>query len=151
MKAAPSRDTAWAMSEENVDLVRDLYALGDWLNPTPDETDLAFRDYLDEQFELRLPPDYPEGKPVFRGREGVAQWRAMLREAWDEWRVEPERFLDAGERVVVFARLMGTGGASGVPFELETTHVLTIHAGRIASMHVYRDRSEALEAAGVRE
>jgi hypothetical protein len=38
-----------------------------------------------------------------------------------------------------------------VPFELETTHVLTIHADRVASMQVYRDRSEALEAAGLSE
>jgi ketosteroid isomerase-like protein len=139
------------MSEENVKLVRNLYALGDFLNPNPAEVDQAFRDYLDEQFELRLPPDYPEGELVFRGREGVAQWRVMLQEAWDEWRIEPERFLDAGGRVVVFARLVGKGETSGVPFDLETTHVLTIHADRVASMHVYRDRSDALEAAGLRE
>jgi ketosteroid isomerase-like protein len=139
------------MSQENVDLVRNLYALGDFLNPNPDEIDQVFRDYLDEQFEARLPPDYPEGEPVFRGREGLDQLSAMLQEVWDEWRLEPERFLDAGDRVVVFARLLGKGGASGVPFELETTHVLTIHAGRVTSLHAYRDRSEALEAAGLRE
>ena len=138
------------MSQENVDLVRNLYALGDFLNPNPDEIDRAFRDYLDEQFELRLPPDYPEGEPVFRGREGLAQVTAMLQEAWREWRFEPERFLDAGERAVVFARIVGKGGASGLPFELETTHVWTIHVGRAASLHAYRDRSEALEAAGLR-
>src|SRR6266508_4241462 len=137
------------MSQENVDLVRNLYALGDFLNPNPDEIDRAFRDYLDEQFELRLPPDYPEGEPVFRGREGLAQVTAMLQEAWREWRFEPERFLDAGERVVVFARIVGKGGASGLPFELETTHVWTIHAGRATSLLAYRDRSQALEAAGL--
>jgi hypothetical protein len=37
-----------------------------------------------------------------------------------EW---PERFLDAGDHVVVFARIEAEGGASGVPIELETTHV----------------------------
>jgi uncharacterized protein len=139
------------MSQENVEIVRNMYALGDFLNPNPGEIDQAFRDYLDEQFELRLPPDYPEGEPVFRGREGLAQATAMLREVWREWRFEPERFLDAGDRVVAFARIVGKGGASGVPFELETAHVWTIHAGRAASMHVYRDRSEALEAAGLSE
>jgi hypothetical protein len=139
------------MSRENVQLVRNLYELGDLLNPNPDEIDRVFRDYLDEQFEAHLPPDYPEGEPVFRGRDGVAQLSAMLREAWGEWHMEPERFLDAGDRVVVFARLMGRGGASGVPFELETAHVWTIDAGRATFMHAYRDRSEALEAAGVSE
>jgi ketosteroid isomerase-like protein len=75
----------------------------------------------------------------------------MLREAWREWRFEPERFIDAGDRVVVFARLLGKGVGSGAPFELETAHVWTIHSGRAASMYAYRDRSEALEAAGLRE
>jgi ketosteroid isomerase-like protein len=139
------------MSEENVEIVRNLYALGDFLNPNPAEIDQAFRDYLDEQFELRLPPDYPEGEPIFRGREGLAQVNAMLREVWREWRFEGERFLDAGERVVVFARIVGKGAASGVPFELETTHVWTIHDSRVASLHAYRDRDAALEAAGLRE
>jgi len=139
------------MSQENVDLVRNLYALGDLLNPNPDEIDRAFRDYLDEQFEAHLPPDYPEGEPVFRGRDGVAQISTMLQEVWAEWELEAERFLDAGDRVVVFARLVGKGVGSGAPFELETAHVWTIHSGRAASMYAYRDRSEALEAAGLRE
>jgi ketosteroid isomerase-like protein len=138
------------MSRENVELVRNLYALELFLTANPDAIDRAFRDYLDEQVEVHLPPDYPEGEPVFRGREGAAQIRTMLQEVWGEWRLEPERFLDAGDRVVVFARLVGKGGASGAPFEMETTHVLTIHAGRVASLHAYRDRSEALEAVGLR-
>jgi ketosteroid isomerase-like protein len=140
------------MSQENVELVESLYELirlG--IHTPPEEVDRLFRDHLDAGFELHLPPDYPEGEPVFRGREGMAQFIAMLQEAWSEWRLEPERFLEAGDRVVVFARLVGKGGASGVPFELETTHVWTIQAGRIPSMDVYRDRAAALEAAGLRE
>jgi uncharacterized protein len=139
------------MSRENVDLVRRVYALGDILSLSPDQIDRAFRDYLDDQFEARLPPDYPEGEPVFRGREGVAQFAAMIRETWDEWHFEPERFLEAGDRVVVFVQIRGKGGASGVPIELESTHVWTIRFGRAVSLQVYRDRTEALEASGLRE
>jgi ketosteroid isomerase-like protein len=135
------------MSEENVELVRRLYALGDLLSLSPDQIDRAFRDYLDDEFEARLPPDYPEGEPVFRGREGVAQMSAMIRETWAEWHFEPECFLDAGDRVVVFVHIVGKGGASGVPVELESTHVWTIRAGRAASLHAYRDRAQALEDA----
>ena len=65
--------------------------------------------------------------------------------------VRAERFLDAGDQVVVFARIVGRGKASGAPFELETTPVWTIRAGRAMSVHAYRDRSQALEAAGLRE
>jgi ketosteroid isomerase-like protein len=138
------------MSEENIDLVQNMYALWD-LDATPELIDQAFREYLDEHFELRLPPDYPEGELVFRGRDGWDQLIAMLRDTWSEWRFEPERFLDAGDKVVVFVRIVGKGGGSGVPFELETSHVLTIHAGRVVSAQAYRNRAEALEAAGLRE
>jgi hypothetical protein len=59
------------------------------LDATPELIDQAFREYLDEHFELRLPPDYPEGEPVFRGRDGWDQLIAMLRDTWSEWRFEP--------------------------------------------------------------
>jgi uncharacterized protein len=140
------------MSKENVEIVRSLYETGMLVTAGPAEIERIFRDYpVDEQFELRLPPDYPEGEPVFRGRAGMAQVLAMLRDTWSEWRQEPERFLDAGDRVVVFLRIVAEGGASGVPIEFETTHVWTVRTGRATSMHAYRDRSEALEAAGLRE
>jgi ketosteroid isomerase-like protein len=139
------------MSQENVELARRLYAEGDLLHATTEQIDRVFRDDLDENFEFRLPGDYPEGEPVFRGRDGVDQLAAMLSETWRDWHFEPERFLDAGDRVVVFARIVGQGAASGVPLELETTHVWTIRGGRATSMHVYRARSEALEAAGLSE
>ena len=140
------------MSEENVELVRRLYEMGDFLDATPELIDRAFREDLDEQFEFRLPPDYPEGEPVFRGRQGIAELRAMLRDTWTEWQVEPERYLDAGgNRVVVFVHTLAVGGASHAPIEFESAHVWTIPAGRATSVQVYRDRSEALEAAGLSE
>ena len=135
------------MSEENVELVRRLYAVGDLLDATSEQFDRVFREDLAEDFEFHLPGDYPEGEPVFRGRDGVDRLVAMLAETWQEWHFEPEHFLDGGDRVVVFARVVGRGGASGVPVELETTHVWTIRAGRAVSMHAFRIRSDALEAA----
>ena len=139
------------MSEENVELARRVYIEGDLLQTTSEQIDRLFREHLDEDFEFRLPGDYPEGEPVFRGRGGVDQLVDMLSETWSEWQFEPERFLDAGDQVVVFARIVGRGKASGAPFELETTHVWTVRAGRAMSVHAYRDRSQALEAAGLRE
>ncbi len=144
------------MSHENVEFVRRWYAsLPDLRDTDPAEdrafTDRVFREYLDEGWELRLPGGYPEGTPVFRGREGLAQLAAMLRDTWAEWRFEPERFIDAGNRVVVFVRVVARGSASGVPIELPDAHVVTVRDGRMTSTRVYRDRSEALEAVGLRE
>ena len=75
----------------------------------------------------------------------------MLADTWGKWRFEPDRFVDAGDRVVVSVRILGEGGASGVPIELETTHVWTIRGGRAMSVHAYRNRSQALEAIGLSE
>src|SRR5271157_819964 len=142
------------MMSPNIELVRRwsafLPSLGG-TDPNDDSAtiDRAFRDYLDEEYELRLPGGYPEGEPVFRGREGFAQLLAMLRDAWAEWRFEPERFIDAGEQVVVFVRVVARGSASGVPIELPDAHVVSLHGARLTSTCVYRDRSEALEAAGL--
>jgi ketosteroid isomerase-like protein len=138
------------MSQENVELVRGLYDL-DVFGASSAELDLVFRDYADERFQLRLPFDYPEGEQVFRGREGMSQLIALLHETWGRWRLEPERFLDAGDRVLVFARLLAEGGASGVLIELQTSHFWTVRGGRATSVQVYRDRSEGLKAAGLRE
>lgn len=106
----------------------------------------SFRELLDECYELRLPSGYPEGEPTFTMREGLAQMAAMLRDAWSEWRFETERFLDAGDRVVVFVRVVARGAGSGVPIELPDAHVVTVHNGRLTRTRVYRDRANALKA-----
>ena len=142
------------MSQENVELVRRWYELLPDLrdmNPDDDEAflDRVFRDYLDERWELRLPAGYPEGEPVFVGREGVAALAAMLRDTWAEWRFEPERFIDAGDSVVVFVRVIAKGSASGVPVGLDDAHVVAGRDARMTSARVYRHRSEALEAVGL--
>jgi ketosteroid isomerase-like protein len=135
------------MSEENVSLVRDMYELlPDLRNPDSDTVARLFRDYADPWFELHLPPDYPEGEQVLRGWEGMESFAAGLRETWSEWGFVPERFLDADDRVLVFARLVAVGHESGVPVELETNHLWTVRKGRAISLCVYRDRAEALDA-----
>jgi ketosteroid isomerase-like protein len=143
------------MSQENVKLVRRWYlSLPDLATDAGDErafVDRAFRDYLDEQVEIRAPTGVSGGEPVFHGREGVVQLSATICNAWAEWRFEPVRLLGAGDRVVVFVRVVGKGRASRVPIEMNNTHVVTILNGRIKSIRVYRDRQQALEAVGLRE
>ena len=140
------------MSQENVELAKSVYALiAPGIHTSSDQIDRLFSDRLDERFELHLPSDYPEGEPVFRGREGMARFIGMLRDTWGDWRYEPEEFRDAGDRMVVLGRILAEGDASGVPIELKTAHVWTIRDGRAISVHVYRDGAEALEAAGLSE
>ena len=144
------------MSRENVELVRRIYAATPELRNAGPADDAAFlgrmfRDFWDADLVFRLPAEYPEGDRVLRGREGVTAFIAMLRQAWSEWHFVPERLFDVGDRVLVLIRVVAVGHESGVPIELESAHVWTIRDGRAKSARIYRDRSEALEAVGLRE
>ena len=123
------------MSQENVEVLRRGYEALDrgdadaWLE--------AFHPDVEAQ--------------VLRGREGVGRIFALLRDTWADWRIEPERFLDAGDRVVVFVRMRAKGAGSGAEIEFERAQVWSFREGRATSMRVYKDRAEALEAVGLRE
>jgi ketosteroid isomerase-like protein len=152
LEAAGLRDQAEL--RDDVDFVRRLYKDGGpfALPMGPDQErallDHLFEEYYDERFEVHMPPDYPEGEQTFVGRRGMAKLIAVLRDSWTKWRFEAERFIDAGDRVIVLIRVLAEGGASGVATERETAHVWAIRDGRLVSIQIYRDRSEAFKAVG---
>jgi ketosteroid isomerase-like protein len=133
--------------EDNAELVRRGYrVLEDLRNDPEGPADRLLRDLVDERFELHLPASYPEGAQVFRGPGGLERWTAKTREIWDEWRFELERFLEAGDRVVVLVHVVAEGGLSGVHLERDTAHVWTVADGKLTRCEVFLDRAEALEA-----
>jgi ketosteroid isomerase-like protein len=145
------------MSQENVELVSRLYAEeGPFALPLSADAEKAlldrmFGEYYEEQVEVHMPPDYPEGEQVLVGRRGMAELLAMLRDSWTEFRFEPERFIDCGPRVTVFIRVIAQGSVSGLATEQKTAHVWAVRHGRLASIQIYRDRAQALEAVGLSE
>jgi ketosteroid isomerase-like protein len=141
---------ARAARADTVDLVRRTYrAIEDLFGDRPGALDDAFRNTLDERFELLLPATYPEGARVMAGRDGLKRWVATTQEIWDEWRFEPETFIPAGDQVVALVRVVARGALSGVPLVRETAHLWTVELGRVTRCEVYLDRAKALEAAGV--
>jgi ketosteroid isomerase-like protein len=144
---SPWRDTAWAMSEENVELVRRAYAE---LGPYPAEVDpSAFARFAAPDVELDLSAVYSDA-PRVRGLEAAIGLTRSL--PWGRSvKLEPERFFDVDDdRVLVFMRVTAKGEGSGVPVELRDAHELTIRDGLCTRIKVYLDRNQALEAAGLR-
>jgi ketosteroid isomerase-like protein len=143
------------VAEDSVQLVKRLYDEGGpfALPLGPDDEaellDRLFDEFYDEQLESRMPADYPEGEQVYVGRGGMSDLIALLRDSWTEWRFEAERFIDAGDRVVVLIRVVARGGASGLPSERETAHIWSVRNGRLASIQIFRDRDDALAAVGL--
>jgi ketosteroid isomerase-like protein len=62
-----------------------------------------------------------------------------------------EEFIDAGDQVVVTVHYTGRGRGSGVPFDDRLFDVYTLREGKIIRKREFRDRSAALDAAGVDE
>jgi ketosteroid isomerase-like protein len=86
---------------------------------------------------------------VYHGLAGFARgWREWL-EAWTSYRIEVEDFIDAGDKVVSLVRVAARTARDDVLMHHTPGAVWTIRDGKVASIHFYLDRSEALEAAGV--
>jgi ketosteroid isomerase-like protein len=109
----------------------------------------ALLDLCDPQIEWWDRADDP-GADVHRGHEGVAEFVANLFEA-AEWHIEMEDCIDARDFVVLDARLVGRGRASGASFDERQAYTYRVRDGRITEIREYREMSEALEAVGLSE
>ena len=65
--------------------------------------------------------------------------------------VPAEEYIDAGDTIVVACRARGMGRASGMDLDQKLALVWTARDGELVSTEVFRDRIDALEAAGLRE
>jgi ketosteroid isomerase-like protein len=70
---------------------------------------------------------------------------------WTDYRLDVEELIDAGPSVVLVIREQARGKGSGVPHELRFAQVLTFHRSKIIRVEYFRDKADALEAAGLEE
>jgi uncharacterized protein len=122
------------MSQANVELVRSIHRL--WNEGQP------ARDLIDANLEYVNPSNAVEsGTHIGRSRLN------RVREVYPDFRIEPERFIDAGEDVVVLGIARGTS-ASGVEAEWRQGYVWTVRDGRAVRFRWFNDPRQALEAVG---
>jgi ketosteroid isomerase-like protein len=105
---------------------------------------------LDPEIEWSEPQDFPGGG-TYHGREGAKRYLEQSRAAWAEVNSEPERFIIAGDRIVVFvhARVRPAGGNQFQ--EVNLADVYTFREGKAIQMRAFADRQEALHWAGVED
>jgi ketosteroid isomerase-like protein len=131
------------MSQENVELVRRAYV-------AVNERDQAtLEEIIAHDIELRATGRLPDAGTVIRGREAVKDWWTELLAALD-MRVEVDEYIDAGDAVVAVIRQTARGIASGVETTNRIVAVYRIRDGKLTRIDAYRNRREALEAAGLR-
>jgi ketosteroid isomerase-like protein len=86
---------------------------------------------------------------VYRGRAEVDRFLRSF-ELFESVVLEPERFIDAGDWVIVpnSARFRGRAGIETVA---RSVVGYELHSGRVAGVYLYGELAEALEAAGLSE
>jgi ketosteroid isomerase-like protein len=86
-----------------------------------------------------------------RGHAGLGRWMEDWAVAWSEFSMEPEEFLDVGERVIMVFRIKATGLSSGVAVERQDAMVFTVRDGKVVRFDYFNNREDALEAVGLAE
>jgi len=135
------------MSEENVATIRRMYDA--WL---AQDIDAVFETF-DEGIVLNPDPEatWVGVGEVYRGHDGVRRYMAAVYEAFEEYRPEVEKLIDAGDQVLTLAIEHGRGRESGIEVEANrTAHVWTMREGKAVRLDLYLDREKARAALGMK-
>ena len=129
------------MSQENVRIVRRIYAA--WETGSPSESGLIADDIEWVNAREAIEPGTRQGAAAFDDAAG------SVSSTFPGVRIEFERFVDVGDRVVAIGVLRGTGRGSGVEIGRRQGYLWTIRDGKAVRFEWFNDPDEALRAAGV--
>ena len=128
------------MSQANIEVIQQSFVVWgetgepDW-STTHDDVEVHDHDILDAG--------------QYRGHDGVRRWLEDWSSAWSEFSMDPEEFIDAGDRVVVFLRMRAKGRGSGLEVERQDAIIFEVRDGMVVRIDYYNNRQQALEAVGL--
>ena len=108
---------------------------------------------IDAAIEYRPADDVrPPGMDVvFHGHTGYREvWQQMM-DAFEDFHAEPADLIDLGDTLLLAIQYEGHGSGSGVPVKVPLFQFFRLRRGLVVWQQDFSDRSEALEAAGLRE
>jgi ketosteroid isomerase-like protein len=138
------RDTGQAMSRENVEVVRAVYARwahGDFSASLP---------LFDANLALVIDPEIPEGG-TYVGSDGVREYMSRFLDSWESLTIAGESFEEVGDTVLVEVRQRGIGRGSGAPVETGYFQLWTFRGTKVVRLEVILSERRALEAVGLSE
>jgi ketosteroid isomerase-like protein len=147
------------MSRENVEIVRNAFEVIYGSTSGPTATGASMRRDWERAAELLDPKVEVHGTigGLWEGRvarglsEMLNSFEAEDLEAWEERRLDPQRFLHTNDLVVVLMHEYRRGRGSGIEVETDTAVVFTVREGRVIRIQPYMDQAAALKAAGLSE
>jgi ketosteroid isomerase-like protein len=110
----------------------------------------AILDLLVADIEVSDRESVPD-RSTHYGLDGIQGLFESTMEAFDELELEPEEFVEAGDRTIVVLRQRARGRGSGVQVEGQVVHVWTWRADRAVQLRIFGDKEKALEALGGEE
>jgi ketosteroid isomerase-like protein len=129
------------MSQENVALVRGLYAAfkaGD----VPGVVGRMSPEIVWNEAE-NFP--YADGNPYLGPEAILTGVFARLGSEWDGFAAIPDEFVDGGDTVVVFGRYHGAYKATGRVLDAQLVHVWRIEDGKAVAFQQYTDTLQAAQ------
>jgi ketosteroid isomerase-like protein len=99
---------------------------------------------LSPEIEWTEPAEFPGGG-TYHGHDEVKAYLTESRAGWVEGSSDPERFLVAGDKIVVFVHARVRTKASSLWRETSLADVFTFRDGKAIHMRAFADRREALE------
>src|SRR5215212_8784628 len=139
LRAPSLRDTARALSQENVNAVRAVYE--EWEKGN-------FRAGVDlyDPLVLFIPlADFPAAGH-YLGTDGVSEFMRGFLAAWTNLTMAAEDVIEAGDSVVVTTRWRGVGKESGARTEKRVFDVWTFRGRAVVRVQFFPDRADALAA-----
>jgi rhodanese-related sulfurtransferase len=141
----PSRDTAWPMSPEKVEVVLAAFRRFE------DNDMTGFAALLDPGVGATAAAGWPEHGPWIGADALVAQLEG-IRTEWSEHRIaQVEVVAEKGEWVVIEYSWEAEGANSGIDTVFDVVGAFRVRNGLIAEAHYRWNRAEALKAAGLSE
>ena len=132
------------MSQENVQVVRDAIAA---FNRGGVEAAL---EYVDPTIEWIGPPDWLEQR-IYSGHDGIRRLASVWTENFDDFRLDLEKAIDAGDHVVALGCQRARIKGSDDRIEQPVGYDWEVRDGKGTRVQVYFSWEEALEAAGLKE
>jgi uncharacterized protein len=130
------------MSQETMELARrgyEAFVAGDLE---------AVLELIDPDVEVEIytgRPDLPETQTL-HGHSGFLENIRQLSEAFEDIRITPEEYIEAGEELIVQIHTSARGQGSGIEIENRIAHVWSFRDGKVIRFRVYPSKAQALEA-----
>jgi ketosteroid isomerase-like protein len=129
------------MSAADVELVRGGFAAFEQRGVE------ALVELIAPDFELVTPPELASEPDTYRGEEGLRRYFDSFYEAMDEIHLDPHRFHDVGDKVVVEFTLRARGRTTGIETSIDAVSTWTVENGLARRVDFYPSLEQALGAA----